>query len=179
MAVDYFSNPPPGLDLTESRTATNNAIGIVLFALSFVFVGLRLFTRLRVKREPLGLDDYLMFLGLALNAGNLACCIAGGFFGLGKHIWSLGPYEMRQITIITFAYVLIYSWSGCIIKFSILALYRRIFGLNWLGWFSIVITVLYLITNHIVVPLYTRPLNFYWNQWYGGTGVVQVNEAKV
>ncbi|KAA8615318.1 hypothetical protein A1F94_010195 [Pyrenophora tritici-repentis] len=178
MAVDYFSNPPPGLDLTESRTATNNAIGIVLFALSFVFVGLRLFTRLRVKREPLGLDDYLMFLGLALNAGNLACCIAGGFFGLGKHIWSLGPYEMRQITIITFAYVLIYSWSGCIIKFSILALYRRIFGLNWLGWFSIVITVLYLITNHIVVPLYTRPLNFYWNQWYGGTGVVQVNEAK-
>ncbi|KAK1919457.1 hypothetical protein P3342_013196 [Pyrenophora teres f. teres] len=178
MAVDYFTNPPPGLNLAESRTATNNAIGIVLFALSFVFVGLRLYTRKRVKREPLGLDDYLMFLGLALNAGNLACCIAGGFFGLGKHIWSLGPYEMRKITIITFAYVFIYSWSVCIIKFSILALYRRIFGLTWLGWFCIAITTGYLITNHIVLPLYTRPLNFYWNQWYGGKGVVLVNEAK-
>lgn len=77
MAFDYFANPPPGLDLNESRTASNNAIGVVLFVLSLVFVGLRLYTRLRVKREPLGLDDYLMFLGLALNAGNLACCIAG------------------------------------------------------------------------------------------------------
>lgn len=77
MAFDYFANPPPGLDLTESRTASNNAIGIVLFALSALFVGLRLLTRLKLKREPLGLDDFLMFLGLALNAGNLACCIAG------------------------------------------------------------------------------------------------------
>jgi hypothetical protein len=81
MAVDYFANPPAGIDLTESRTASNNAIGIVLFVLSFVFVGLRLLTRLRLKREPLGLDDHLMFLGLALNAGNLACCIAGKVLG--------------------------------------------------------------------------------------------------
>ena len=77
MAVDYFTDPPPGLDLSESRTASNNAIGIVLFVLSAIFVVLRLLTRLRLKRERLGLDDYLMFLGLALNAGNLACCIAG------------------------------------------------------------------------------------------------------
>ncbi|KAL1797987.1 hypothetical protein ACET3X_004593 [Alternaria dauci] len=178
MAVNYFANPPPGIDLSESRTASNNAIGIVLFVLSFIFVGLRLLTRLRLKREALGLDDHLMFLGLALNAGNLACCIAGGFFGLGKHIWSLGPYEMRQITIITFAYVYIYTWSLCVIKFSILALYRRIFGMTWLGWFCTVLTALYLITNHIVLPLYTRPLHYYWNQWYGGDGVVLVNEAK-
>lgn len=96
-----FTDVPPGIDLSESRTASNNAIGIVLFALSFVFVGLRLYVRLHMKREPLGVDDYLMFLGLALNAGNLACCIAGGFFGLGKHIWSLDPYQMRQITIVS------------------------------------------------------------------------------
>ncbi|CAI9633022.1 unnamed protein product [Alternaria burnsii] len=178
MAFDYFANPPPGIDLSESRTASNNAIGIVLFVLSFVFVALRLLTRLRLKREVLGLDDYLMFLGLALNAGNLACCIAGGFFGLGKHIWSLGPYEMRQITIITFAYVYIYTWSLCVIKFSILALYRRIFGMTWLGWFCVVLTAGYFITNHVVLPLYTRPLHYYWNQWYGGEGVVLVNEAK-
>lgn len=178
MADKFFENPPPGIDLSESRTATNNAIGIVLFVLSLVFVMLRLFTRLKVKREALGLDDYLMFLGLALNAGNLACCIAGGFFGLGKHIWSLGPYEMRQITIITFAYVFIYAWSVCIIKFSILALYRRIFGMSLLGWFCVALTTGYLITNHIVLPLYTRPLSYYWNQWYGASGEVLVNEAK-
>lgn len=77
MAVDYFANPPPGINLNESWSAANNAVGIVLFVLSAIFVGLRLITRLKLKRERLGLDDYLMFLGLALNAGNLACCIAG------------------------------------------------------------------------------------------------------
>ncbi|KAF1933178.1 uncharacterized protein M421DRAFT_395133 [Didymella exigua CBS 183.55] len=179
MAFDYFANPPSDLDLTESRTASNNAVGIVLFALSALFVGLRLLTRLRLKREPLGLDDHLMFIGLALNAGNLACCIAGGFFGLGKHIWSLDQYQMRHITIITFVYVFIYAWSVCIIKFSILALYRRIFGMTWMGWFCVALTAGYLITNHIVLPLYTRPLDYYWNQWNDDAqGVVQVDEAK-
>ncbi|KAH7067458.1 hypothetical protein BKA63DRAFT_118165 [Paraphoma chrysanthemicola] len=178
MAVDYFSNPPPHIDLTESRTATNNAIGIVLFVLSLLFVALRLYTRLRLKNEPLGLDDYLMFVGQVLNAGNLACCITGGFFGLGKHIWSLGPFEMRQITIITFAYVFVYAWSVCIIKFSIIALYRRIFGMTWLGYFCIVLTMGYLMTWHIVVPLYARPISFYWDQWYGGEGKLLVDEAE-
>jgi hypothetical protein len=51
--------------------------------------------------------------------------------------------------------------------------------MTWLGWFCVVLTAGYLITNHVVLPLYTRPLHYYWNQWYGGEGVVLVNEAKV
>ncbi|KAH6642825.1 hypothetical protein C7974DRAFT_386223 [Boeremia exigua] len=176
--AEFFRNPPPGLDLTESRTATGSTVGIALFVLASIFVGLRLLTRLRLKREPLGLDDYLMFVGLALNAANLACVVAGGRYGLGKHIWSLQPYHMRKITIITFIYVFIYTWSVCVIKFSILALYRRIFGLTWLGYFCLVLTILYLVINHVVLPLYTRPLSYYWEQWYGASGVLLVNEAK-
>ncbi|KZM25429.1 uncharacterized protein EKO05_0000649 [Ascochyta rabiei] len=176
--AEYFKNPPPGLDLTESRTATGNIVGIVLFISAFVFVSLRLFTRLRLKREPLGLDDYLMFVGLALNGANLAFVVAGGRYGLGKHIWSLQPFHMRKISIITFIYVFIYTWSVCIIKFSILALYRRIFGLSWLGYCCFGLTLLYLIVNHVVLPLYTRPLSYYWEQWYGAQGVLLVNEAK-
>ncbi|KAF2498184.1 hypothetical protein BU16DRAFT_456256 [Lophium mytilinum] len=176
--ADYFSNPPPGLDLSENRTASNNAVGAVLFGLSAVFVGLRLLTRLKYQHAALGLDDWLMFFGLGLNAGNLACCIAGGFFGLGRHIYVLTPYDMRQISIITFAYVFIYAWSVCIIKFSIIALYRRIFGMTLLGWWCVFLTTGYLITNHIVLPLYTKPLSYYWDQWYGVKGVVQVNEGN-
>lgn len=81
---------------------------------------------------------------------------------------------------ITFAYVFIYAWSVCIIKFSIIALYRRIFGMTLLGWWCVFLTTGYLITNHVVLPLYTRPLSYYWDQWYPGTrGVVLVDEAKV
>jgi hypothetical protein len=76
--------------------------------------------------------------------------------------------------------VFIYAWSVCIIKFSILALYRRIFGMTLMGWFCVALTAGYLITNHIVLPLYTDPLDYYWNQWNeGAQGVVQVDEAKV
>ena len=67
----------------------------------------------------------------------------------------------------------------CIIKFSILALYHRIFGLSWLAWFCIVLTTGYLITNHVVLPLYTAPIDYYWNQWYGTKGMIQINEANV
>jgi hypothetical protein len=102
-AADFFQDPPPGLDLYESRTASKNAIGIVLFILSAIFVGLRVLTRLRFQRAPIELDDYLMYLGLLLNAGNLACCIAGGFYGLGKHIYILDPESMRQISIVSLA----------------------------------------------------------------------------
>ena len=74
MAVDYFANPPPGLNLYESRTASNNAIGIVLFVLSAIFVGLRLLTRLRYQHAGLELDDYLMFLGLVRHQQQIHDC---------------------------------------------------------------------------------------------------------
>jgi hypothetical protein len=67
----------------------------------------------------------------------------------------------------------------CVIKFSILALYHRIFGLSWLAWFCGVLTMGYLVTNHVVLPLYTAPIDYYWNQWYGAQGKVQINEANV
>lgn len=51
--------------------------------------------------------------------------------------------------------------------------------MTWMGWFCVALTAGYLITNHIVLPLYTQPLDYYWNQWYGHEGVVQINEAKV
>jgi hypothetical protein len=49
-----------------------------------------------------------------------------------------------------------------------------------MGWFCVALTAGYLITNHIVLPLYTDPLDYYWNQWNeGARGIVQVDEAKV
>jgi hypothetical protein len=65
MAVDFLPNAPPGLDLYESHTASNNIIGIALFNLSAIFVGLRLLTRLRYHhRTGLELDDYLIFIAV-------------------------------------------------------------------------------------------------------------------
>ncbi|KAK2750977.1 hypothetical protein FQN57_000052 [Myotisia sp. PD_48] len=166
----FFSNPPPGLDLTENRTSANNAIGIALFVLAVIAVTLRIISRIYFQKVKLGPDDYFMLAGLLLGVGNLACCIAGGYYGLGKHIWTLGPDEMEKISIITFYYVFIYSWSVTLVKYSILLFYRRIFGMTWLAWWCVFLTTGYLITNHIVLPLYCKPLSYYWNQWHNSKG---------
>ena len=86
MATFDFGDPPPGLNLSESRTVGNSVVAIILFVLSGVFVALRLFTRIKLKREQLGCDDYLILAGLALNAGNLACCIVGWWPTAGQSL---------------------------------------------------------------------------------------------
>jgi len=100
MATFDFGDPPPGLNLSESRTVGNSVVAIILFVLSGVFVALRLFTRLKLKQEQLGCDDYLIIAGLALNAGNLACCIVGWWPIAGQSLdltnsmerWFLWPW---------------------------------------------------------------------------------------
>lgn len=67
-----IAEPPAGLDLTESRTATNNAIGIVLFALATAAMGLRLLARLRFQKVGLDWDDYLMGLGWVSRSSSVA-----------------------------------------------------------------------------------------------------------
>lgn len=51
-------------DLEESKTMSNTVVVIVLFSLSAIFVGLRLFTRLNYQGKKLGLDDHFMNAGL-------------------------------------------------------------------------------------------------------------------
>lgn len=62
--ADILANPPKHWNPNQSRTASNNAIAISLFVLSVFFVGLRVLARLRYQRQKIGLDDYLIFLGL-------------------------------------------------------------------------------------------------------------------
>jgi len=93
MATFDFGDPPPGLNLSESRTVGNSVVAIILFVLSGVFVALRLFTRLKLKQEQLGCDDYLIIAGLALNAGNLACCIVGWWLIPGQSLDSTNSME--------------------------------------------------------------------------------------
>lgn len=60
----YFGVPPDGMDLTESRTESNNAIGIILFVVAVIAVTLRTIARLRFQNVSLAADDYFMYGGL-------------------------------------------------------------------------------------------------------------------
>jgi hypothetical protein len=75
-----------------------------------------------------------------------------------------------------FAVTFVYAWTVCAIKFSIIALYRRIFGMTWLGWWCVFLTTAHLALYNIILLLLTRPLSYVWDRWVGAAGVVQVNE---
>jgi len=53
--------PPPGGD--QNRAPLLNAVEWTLTSLSIVFVGCRLFTRLRIVRSP-GLDDVFIIISI-------------------------------------------------------------------------------------------------------------------
>lgn len=61
---EFFSDPPEGIDLSESRTSTNNAIGIALFTLAVIAVILRTIARLHFQKVRLEADDYFMYAGM-------------------------------------------------------------------------------------------------------------------
>ncbi|CAI6341249.1 unnamed protein product [Periconia digitata] len=175
-----FSMPPAPaeVDLRETKVTSNMVVVSVLFSLSAVFVGLRIFTRLNYQRKKLDMDDHLMNAGLVLNAANLACCIIAARFGLGKHMWALDSQEMRHISLIHFAFLFVYAWSVSVIKLSIITFYRRIFGMSWLCWLCTFLTIGYLLAHHVVLPLFASPVSYYWDKYLGNAGRMCVDEPK-
>lgn len=62
-----FGEPPKGLNLEEDSTGRNDAVVVCMYALAFVTIGFRLFSRIKVQQANIGLDDWLII-------GALVCC---------------------------------------------------------------------------------------------------------
>lgn len=62
-----FGEPPKGLNLEEDSTGRNDAVVVCMYALAFVTIGFRLFSRIKVQQASIGLDDWLI-------VGALVCC---------------------------------------------------------------------------------------------------------
>ncbi|KAL4780315.1 hypothetical protein BJX76DRAFT_364423 [Aspergillus varians] len=140
-----FGDPPPGIDLSESHTARNNAATIAMTVLATGAVVLRMITRVKVQKIPLEADDWFIVASLVPTYAVLACTIVGGTYGLGKHVWIVSMDDITRINQTHFAYVLIYVWAIPLIKFSILYFYRRIFGMTKMMWLCAFLTVGYFV----------------------------------
>ncbi|KAL4808130.1 hypothetical protein BDV18DRAFT_158246 [Aspergillus unguis] len=160
-----FGEPPAGLDLSESRTARNNAITIALTAMATVAVGMRLFARTRVQKIRLEADDWLIVASLVPTHAILVCTIVGGRYGLGKHVWAVSMDHITRVNQTHFAYVLIYVWAIPLIKLSILFFYRRIFGTTPMMWICGFMTIGYFISCTIAFSACCRPPSYYWTQY--------------
>lgn len=99
--------------------------------LAITAVILRFYSR-RVNRAQLWLDDWLMLpalLATIISSGVAYWALAHGD---GKYIGVATFGKLRQMGIVIFAAELLYCLVITLVKFSILALYWRIFPTRWI-----------------------------------------------
>ena len=95
---------------------------------------------------------------------------SGGHYGLGKHVWSVPLPDVITVMQILFAYVLLYVVNVPLIKFLVLLFYRRIFGMTWIMWVCVFLTIGYFVSCPIAFLVACRPVSYYWSQYEDPTG---------
>lgn len=114
---------------------------VVMTVLSSIVLGLRLYTRIFIRRLT-GLDDALVVLSWLGCVAWLAICFQGiahgtcwqtltnrspAFqYGLGQHLWNVTMEQVMVYTKILVGIMVVYVWTPALAKLSLLALYYRL-----------------------------------------------------
>ncbi|KAI1204849.1 uncharacterized protein F4807DRAFT_454337 [Annulohypoxylon truncatum] len=114
------------VDLSESRQPNIYASITICFFFALVCVMLRFWCR-RVKGSGLWLDDWLILVALGCSFGLMVNELWWMPRGLGRHVWSFGPNVVEYFYIGLFIAELTYTGTIIFVKFSVLALYWRLF----------------------------------------------------
>ncbi|KAJ1708398.1 integral membrane protein PTH11-like protein [Aspergillus flavus] len=183
--TDIFGPQPPGIDLNDNQTPQINATVIALYIVAVIAVILRFVTRIKVQRISLGIDDWLIAASLLqlywVNTFNIIswkvkfqvadCCqFSAGYCGLGKHVWRGTLDDVVNMRKILFAYIFIYLVLLPSIKVSIILLYRRIFGMNWMMWLCLALSIGHGACCMVAFLCSCRPLSYFYTQFADPSG---------
>ncbi|KAI0509540.1 hypothetical protein F5B22DRAFT_616708 [Xylaria bambusicola] len=116
-------------ELARDQAPQLLAIFIIFTVLPLIAVTLRIVAR-RVTHQKIGLDDWLIFVAVALCIVQLAFLIEAILNGLGKHIQVVPPASIAPYLMYTYLSELYYAIDVTLIKLSILTLYLRLFNVN-------------------------------------------------
>ncbi|KAJ5114638.1 hypothetical protein NUU61_000397 [Penicillium alfredii] len=152
-----FGPPPPGIDLRDSQVSRIDGVCIAMFILAVVVVCLRFVSRLCIQKTGLGLDDWLMAISI-----NEPC----------ERINTLRPQVADPISPakILVAFIYIYLPLISTIKCSILLLYRRLFGMNWMIWANLFMSIGWGVGGVIAFSCACQPLSYFWTQYIDPKG---------
>ena len=182
---------PPSVIAYQQQHISDNkqpgliAVSVICLTLACFAVGLRVISR-RKARNPLGPDDYTIFLALVFTAIFVAMVLVCTRFGLGRHLilvtdgTSFGKVCIcsrlrshcpvsEQITNSTqslLATEILYNPAIFTTKLSILFLYRRIFPVRKFVvvlWLVGAFVAAYSLTASLVNLLQCLPVNAMWN----------------
>ncbi|KAI2777041.1 integral membrane protein [Daldinia loculata] len=127
------------VDLSENRQPDLYAAITVCLFFALVSVALRFWCRW-INQASFGLDDWLILFALASSFGLAVGQLWWIPRGLGRHVQTFGPNVVETFYICLFISEMTYTGAIVFVKFSILALYWRIF--NKSGSIKLPITIL-------------------------------------
>ncbi|KAH6639968.1 hypothetical protein BKA67DRAFT_665350 [Truncatella angustata] len=115
------------------------AADVICLVAAYLAVGLRIFAR-RLKAQPFGWDDYLIFMALFFTTIFVSLCIFVAVYGLGRHTIVTAvehPERIVPFAKATLAAGVIYNPALVCSKVSILTLYYRLFPSKRFKWVCI------------------------------------------
>ncbi|KAI1075700.1 hypothetical protein F5B20DRAFT_594836 [Whalleya microplaca] len=176
-AVTYMREPPPGVgrfDDTRSQKTSMVIIGTVAFSIATAVYALRIWTRVRLVKVRLRVDDYLagvaLLLGWTFFITKMFMAFTGG---AGKQFWQETAPEYVILLKWTMACATTYTLSSVFAKLSLLFFYR---GLSPEKSFRIVVNTLiglisiYAITWTCLNIFGCKPLHAAWDVEAMATG---------
>ncbi|XDG03564.1 hypothetical protein ABKA04_003179 [Annulohypoxylon sp. FPYF3050] len=172
--------PPPGVEPNfvnpENQMGGNIAIHTVFLTISTFSVIMRIYTRLRVSRVSLGVDDcfdsdiFRTITHMYVDTPPL-CYFAntakGFHWGIGRHIWDEPVIWLIPALKYQTIAAQIYFAATTVIKLSLLFLYRRIFNLQKTAkWFvngGIVLVTLMGVAILLAIIFFCFPVAKAWD----------------
>ncbi|KAK3934314.1 hypothetical protein QBC46DRAFT_400152 [Diplogelasinospora grovesii] len=126
--------PPPGVtpnfDDPPSQIPGGIALHTVCLTLVTAAVAMRVYTRTRITRTKLGIDDYFCILSYFLTVAFSGLMIKCFTLGIGRHIWDEpAPWLFEALKYFTIASY-IYLVLATTIKLTFLFFYYRLFSLQ-------------------------------------------------
>ena len=169
MASNLPPYDQPGFDLHASRQPRLVGVDVTLIVITTIFVSLRLCSR-RVSGAGLWWDDFLVVLAwLASILVPICGLITVRISGYGKHIWvaSKDPLlSTQRFLMALYAAEICWVIATCVVKFSILAFYRRIFPIKGLRTMCLALSAVvgsWLVACLVTACVQCRPLNAFWH----------------
>ncbi|KAJ5589448.1 hypothetical protein N7537_012126 [Penicillium hordei] len=162
--TSIFGPPPAGLDLAESRTFQDTAVVMAICVLAVFTIISRLVVRGYIQGARLEADDWLIGTSSIPLIALLTASILGGTYGFGLHGWRITVENMVTMKKILFAYLIVYLFELLLIKVSILMFYRRIFGMNWMIWTTLLVSYGWSIGSMIAALCACEPISYFWRE---------------
>ncbi|KAK4224777.1 hypothetical protein QBC38DRAFT_286542 [Podospora fimiseda] len=164
--------PTPPTNAGRSLQPDIIACSIITWLIASGFVGLRFYTRSRLKNgigsnhRVLGASDWFILPALVCAAGVVASSLEQVARGAGKHAWEVDFFGIPAMERAAWYGILFYNLSLVFSRISILLLYRRIFTYRWTKRaIQVVLVLVIAIGLWLVVSVCTAcvPLEAFWN----------------